>query len=181
MSPLLLQSVITRTIRGAFMADAASMGTHWIYNPQDVLDKITSVQQPEFRNPPAPNFYSSTEFPNHYEMGMLSPYGEQLLFVTQYVATTTPKDVVTGPGMSTEMWKWATTFGGRPDHATTTFVEHMKAGKVYPECGADDDQGMCVLMCVYINILNYRVYCDGCWRLFELETRMKRRCDVTQL
>ena len=184
MSPLLLQSVITRTIRGAFMADAASMGTHWIYNPQDVLDKITSVQQPEFRNPPAPNFYSSTEFPNHYEMGMLSPYGEQLLFVTQYVATTTPINVVTGPGMSTEMWKWATTFGGRPDHATTTFVEHMKAGKVYPECGADDDQGMCVLMCLCVYIYKYiELPCILRWLLAAVNPRTtkKQRCDVTQL
>ncbi len=137
MSPLLLlKSVITRTIRGAFVADAASMGTHWIYNPKDVLDKVTSVQEPEFRNPPAPSFYSSTEFPNHYEMGMLSPFGEQLLFVTQYVATT---PMIDGPSMSTEMLEWATTFGGRVDHAMTAFVEHMEAGKVYPECGADDD------------------------------------------
>ena len=137
-----LQRVITSTIRGAFVADAASMGTHWIYNPQDVLDKITSKEQPEFRDPPAPNYYSSTEFPNHYLSGMLSPYGEQLLFVTQYVASTVRQpEQMTGSSMSTAMYEWATTFGGRPDHATTTFISNINAEKKYPECGADDDQG----------------------------------------
>ena len=139
-----LQRVIASTIRGAFVADAASMGTHWIYNPQEVLEKITSREQPEFREPPSPNYYSSTEFPNHYMSGMLSPYGEQLLFVTQYTANTVGDDAnaMTGPAMSTAMYEWATTFGGRPDHATTTFIENMKAKQMYPECGADDDQGM---------------------------------------
>lgn len=45
--------------------------------------------------------------------------------------------------MSDAMLEWATTFGGRPDHALTTFIENMKkpdgAGK-WPNCGADDDQ-----------------------------------------
>ena len=136
-----LQRVITNTIRGAFVADAASMGVHWIYNPKDVLKTVTSKEQPEFRDPPAPKFYSSTEFPNHYMSGMLSPFGEQMLFVTQYVANAVrDKEDITGPAMSSAMYHWATTFGGRPDHATIAFVENMKAKKMYPDCGADDDQ-----------------------------------------
>jgi ADP-ribosylglycohydrolase len=146
MSTLLtFQRVITNTLRGAFLADAASMGTHWIYNPKEVMEKIAlPKEEPEFQTPPFPNYYSSTEFPHHYEAGMLSPYGEQLLFMTRYVAHTAAPDM-TGPSMSTAMYEWATTFGGRPDHATLTFIENMKSNdpnKQYPHCGADDDQGM---------------------------------------
>ena len=143
-----LHRVITNTIRGSFIADAASMGTHWIYNPKEVLEKIRSQEEPEFLNPPSPSFYSSTEFPNHYLHGMLSPYGEQLLFVTQYTAQQTSSSSsgaetgeLTGIEMSTAMYEWATSFGGRPDHATLTLIENIKAKKIYPDCGADDDQG----------------------------------------
>jgi len=49
-----LHRVITNSIRGAFIADAASMGTHWIYNPKDVLEKIHSprpiiIHRPNFQ------------------------------------------------------------------------------------------------------------------------------------
>ena len=154
-----LHRVITNTIRGAFIADAASMGTHWIYNPKDVVEKIRTlgktIEAPEFVDPPSPNYYSSTEFPNHYLQGMLSPYGEQLLFVTQYTASksssssslssssssSSSSKELTGDDMSHAMFQWATTFGGRLDHATTTFMEHIQANQMYPECGANDDQG----------------------------------------
>ncbi|CAB9498085.1 ADP-ribosylglycohydrolase [Seminavis robusta] len=82
----LLRDRIVSTIKAAFVADAASMGTHWIYKT-DVLNKLlVSKDKPEFHNPPAPNFYSEREFPGHYSQGQASPYGEQLLFVTQFAA-----------------------------------------------------------------------------------------------
>ena len=133
---------IQRAIRGAFVADAAEMGTHWIYDPSEMLEEVTSVDAPEFRSPPppSPRWYSSDDFPSHYGDGMLSPYGEQLLFVAEYVASTMEGEVE-GRAMSERMLEWAKTFGGRPDHATTLFVENMeKNDKPYPDCGADDDQ-----------------------------------------
>jgi hypothetical protein len=158
MVPPSLHRVITNSIRGAFIADAASMGTHWIYNPKDVLEKIRSVEEPEFLDPPSPNYYSSTEFPSHYMKGMLSPYGEQLLFVTQYTAQHADTEL-TGLDMSAAMSDWATTFGGRPDRATTTFLENIKAGKKYPECGADDDQGKKELnICLFLTFV-YDLMC----------------------
>ncbi len=138
---LLLKSRIVAAIRGAFVADAASMGTHWIYNPADMAKAVPSIEAPEFKNPPTPSFYSSTEFPGHYGPGALSPYGEQLLFVTEYVAS---KGKVDGAEMSKAMLDWSNTFGGRPDHALTTFKENMNkedGSGQWPNCGADDDQG----------------------------------------
>jgi hypothetical protein len=144
---------IVAAIRGAFVADAASMGTHWMYDPKEVKRVLSSsLDAPEFKDPPTPQFYSATEFPGHYQAGMLSPYGEQLMFVTEYIATSMStksvenncKEPVSGAAMSHAMVQWATTFGGRPDHATTTFLDHMKQEDTsgqWPNCGADDDQG----------------------------------------
>lgn len=134
----LSHSRIIAAIRGAFVADAASMGTHWIYDPAKMLEAVPSPEAPEFKDPPNPSYYSADEFPGHYGSGMLSPYGEQLLFVTQFSAAELAID---GATMSDALLEWAETFGGRPDHATTEFVKNKKEGKGYLECGADDDQG----------------------------------------
>jgi hypothetical protein len=146
---------IVAAIRGAFVADAASMGTHWMYDPKEVKQVLSSsLDAPEFKDPPTLQFYSAAEFPGHYQVGMLSPFGEQLMFVTEYIATSMSqkasksvqhnKEPVSGAAMSHAMVQWATTFGGRCDHATTVFLDHMKqedkSGQ-WPNCGADDDQG----------------------------------------
>jgi hypothetical protein len=115
----MMKSRVIAAIRGAFTADAASMGTHWIYNPVEMKEAVTSLESPEFKNPPTPRYYSSEEFPGHYGSGMLSPYGEQLKFVTEYLASS--DEDVNGSSVSKAMFVWATTFGGRPDHATTFF------------------------------------------------------------
>jgi len=77
--------------------------------------------------------------------------------VTQYTAQHAETEL-TGMDMSTAMFDWATTFGGRPDHATTTFVENIKANKMYPECGADDDQGKRFNRCLFLTF-GYDISC----------------------
>lgn len=154
-----LKQRIAAAIRGAFIADASSMGTHWIYDPSVMAKSVPSMEEPEFKNPPTPNFYSSEDFPGHYaETGMLSPYGEQLLFVTEYVGQTMNQDF-TGEGMSQAMLEWAKSFGGRPDGALKTFVENMEkednSGK-WPNCGADDHEGKCAHVQLYHQKLRLR-------------------------
>jgi hypothetical protein len=84
----LLQQRILSCLKAAFVADAASMGTHWIYSPDELASVLKNdKQQPEFHTPPSPKFYSALEFPGHYQNGQSSPYGEQLWFMTEYVAT----------------------------------------------------------------------------------------------
>ena len=63
------------------------MGTHWIYDPKKMAETVGTAN-PEFKDPPSPQFYNSEEYPGHYQDGMLSPYGEQLLFVTDHIAST---------------------------------------------------------------------------------------------
>ena len=116
-------SRVAAAIRGAFIADAASMGTHWIYDPAEMRSTVLDTITPEFRQPPSPKFYSATEFPGHYEHGMLSPYGEQLLFVTEYVATSSSQESFSGAAMSKAMLEWGETFGGRPVRACVRMSE----------------------------------------------------------
>jgi ADP-ribosylglycohydrolase len=140
-SPTMLTQRIVAAIRGAFVADAASMGVHWIYDPDVMAKTVDSVEAPEFKEMPTPQFYSPEEFPGHYEKGMLSPFGEQLLFVTEYVAS---KKSIDGEDMSKAMFEWVKSFGGRPDHALIAFRENMEKSDgsgAWPNCGADDDQG----------------------------------------
>ena len=46
----LTKNRIVSAIRGAFVADAASMGTHWIYNPTEMAEAVPSLEAPEFRD-----------------------------------------------------------------------------------------------------------------------------------
>jgi hypothetical protein len=54
---------IKAAIRGAFVADAASMGTHWIYDPDEMAKEVSSQDAPEFKDPPTPRYYSADEYP----------------------------------------------------------------------------------------------------------------------
>jgi len=130
---------------GAFVGDAAAMPTHWIYDPAEMLREVPSVEAPEFKNPATPRFYSSSEFPGHYESGSLSPYGEQLLFVSQWLAEA---GEVSGTAMAGGMATWAATYSGRKDHALKSFEENVAKGATWPECGADDNQAHCYMKVV---------------------------------
>jgi hypothetical protein len=133
------ESRVANMIQGAFVADAASMGTHWIYDPEEMASLVPSIEKPEFKTPACPKYYSSEEFPGHYQAGMLSPWGEQLLFATSYCGEHT---CVTTGHMSVKMKTWAESYGGRQDAATKQFLVCMKEGDRSVElCGADDDQG----------------------------------------
>jgi hypothetical protein len=136
---MLSKKRIVDALYGAFVADAASMGLHWHYSVDELMSILPSFEYPEFKSPPTPNYYDSTEFPGHYGTGMLSPFGEQMLFVTEYCAS---RKKIDGSDMSTAMMDWADTFGGRKDHALKQFLENMsrKDGH-WPNCGADDNQG----------------------------------------
>ena len=97
--------------------------------PIETTKTFTDINAPEFCTHPSLTYYSSKEFPGHCGAGMLTPYGEQILFVTKYVASTMGQEFE-GAKMSIEMLKWAKTFGGRPDSALKTFMENMQHEKI---------------------------------------------------
>jgi len=121
---------VAAAIKGALLADAASMGCH--------NTTPTNPDTPEFQEPPSPVGYNSTDYPGHYESGMLSPWGEQLLFAIQYVAK--EKLVTAGP-MSVALMKWVESNGGYHDQGIQDFLTCMKAGDRSVElCGKEDDR-----------------------------------------
>ncbi|KAJ8601324.1 hypothetical protein CTAYLR_007229 [Chrysophaeum taylorii] len=140
---------IRNAIFGAFAGDAACMTTHWIYDPKEMAS-VAGGEEPEFKTPASPRFYSASEFPGHYETGSFSPYGEQLLFVAQYVAKA---GEVEGEAMTEAMRDWATAYTGRKDHATQAFLANVANGLKFPESGADDNQAHCFLKAVPVTCL----------------------------
>jgi ADP-ribosylglycohydrolase len=82
---------------------------------------------------------------------MLSPYGELLLFRTQHIAATRQVDTT---AMTEQLYEWAESANsGCEDGALKVFVESVKAGKTYPECGADDSQAICYMKVVPVTCL----------------------------
>ena len=134
-------------ILGAFVADAASMGTH-NYNDLDALGKaVPSKEEPEFKDPPAPLEYSAADYPGHYGPGMPSPHGEQLLFATEYCGKHL---CVTGGHMSVRYKEFAESFGGLQDSTTKEFLELMKElDRSVELIGADNNQGKFPLLYEY--------------------------------
>ncbi|KAG1671083.1 hypothetical protein FOA52_000755 [Chlamydomonas sp. UWO 241] len=67
---------------GALVADAATMGLHWVYNQSEIAELVSQRSAagfPEFLTPPASKYYN-------YESGAFSPYGDELLPVAQFLA-----------------------------------------------------------------------------------------------
>lgn len=132
---------VAAAIKGALLADAASMGTDMIMDPDAVKAAVPSEDAPEFKDPPTPVGYSAEEYPGHYGPGQLSPLGEQLLFATEFIGH--EKCVTTG-SMAVKMKAWVESFGGYQDEAIKEFIKCMKAGDRSVElCGAEDERAHC--------------------------------------
>jgi hypothetical protein len=131
---------VTAAIKGALLADAASMGTHMMMDPDEIKKAVPSVEAPEFKDPPAPLGYSTDEYPGHYGPGMPSPWGEQLVFATEYVGKSL---CVTSGHMSVRMVDWVESFGGVQDESLKEFAKCMKeVDRSVEVAGAEDDRGM---------------------------------------
>ncbi|GMF22396.1 unnamed protein product [Phytophthora lilii] len=112
-------------VTGAFVADAATMGLHWIYDADKMkqLAAARGAAGPEFYEPPACPFYS-------YESGALSPYGDEILPLLQDVAQRgefVPED------FAMTSYRAAKVYTGRLNSVFKEMVVKGDAGKKYPE------------------------------------------------
>ena len=113
---------------------------------------VPSLEAPEFKDPPAPQFYSASEFEGHYGSGMLSPYGEQFLWIIQSLVES--NGVVDGATLLSSLVAWAQTYTGRPDSALKAVVEAVtKHEEPFPTAGANDDQAHCFLKTLPVTCL----------------------------
>jgi len=117
-------------VKAGFVADAASMGLHWIYDVSK-LKELTKSQSPEFFEPPSCPFYK-------YEPGQLSPYGAEALGVLQVLSPC--HDKFEPQNFSLGFQQYLKKYPGRLNHASKELIAAVEGGKVFPESGADDAQ-----------------------------------------
>ena len=125
-------------IAGSFLADAATMGLHWIYNPTNIEERITARggSNPEiFFKPPAAAFYS-------YDSGKLSPYGEEVVPLLRSMANVGHLDFNDASSTSYEFFKSSK---GYLNHCVKSFLERRDSGKDWRECGAEDHQAQGII------------------------------------
>lgn len=117
-----------------FVADAATMGLHWIYDEAKLAGLV--AQQPEgaeFFNPPSCPYYS-------YTSGALSPYGDEIFPLLQDVATRGEFDPLE---YGTVSYLAAKAYTGRLNHIFKELVVKGDAGLKYPNLASNsiDAQG----------------------------------------
>ncbi|ETV97646.1 hypothetical protein H310_09537 [Aphanomyces invadans] len=117
-----------------FVADAASMPLHWIYDPNELASLVAGGKDPAFFSPPASKFYD-------YPLGNLSPYGDEIVSLAQYLASHCTFVATEYTSASYDAMK---AYTGRLNGVMRDFIGNVEAGKVYPNVASDhpDTQGL---------------------------------------
>lgn len=122
-------------IMAAFVADAAAMPLHWIYDTSQIA-RMVGNNPPEFYNPPSCPFYN-------YKPTWSSPYGQQTVSHVAVGAANRsfPPTAIEasyysrwGPGSIAVQEKWY------KDASTKEFLENEARGQHWPQCGGNDNQ-----------------------------------------
>jgi ADP-ribosylglycohydrolase len=114
---------------GSFVADAATMGLHWIYDPLEI-QRLVETSDPAFFEPPSSPYYQ-------YRSGELSPYGAEALGVIHSLGS---KADVSGQELTSDFVDFMKKYKGYKNKASRFLIENFDAGKKFPESGADDGQ-----------------------------------------
>jgi ADP-ribosylglycohydrolase len=120
------------SVVGSFVADAATMGLHWIYDPLEIqrLVETRPDNDPAFFIPPSSPYYQ-------YESGELSPYGAEAFAVLQVLAG---RVNITGQELTSGFVAHMKQYPGYRNKATRFLIENAEAGLQFPRAGADDEQ-----------------------------------------
>ncbi|RLN58629.1 hypothetical protein BBJ29_007885 [Phytophthora kernoviae] len=112
-------------VTGGFVADAATMGLHWIYDGEKMkqLAAARGSNGPEFYEPPSCPFYS-------YESGALSPYGDEIFPLLQDVAE---RGEFVPEEFALVSYRAAKAYSGRLNSVFKEMVVKGDAGKKYPD------------------------------------------------
>lgn len=132
-------------VLGGLVADAATMGLHWIYNVGQLEDLVKGKQLEhskvfavEFFKPPSCPFYK-------YPSGKLSPYGFEAKTVLESVATVGGVD---GKQMTKHMYEAFKQYqkdGGYLNFPSKELIASIDSGKAFPEAAVFDDQAQGVV------------------------------------
>jgi len=133
-------------ILGGFVADAATMPLHWIYD-QTVIDGLIKESKcvPEFFTPSCSKFYT-------YETGRLSPYGDEALPL--FVSTST-EGYVDLDLCRNEIYSFYKSYDGRLNRSSKRFREMRDNGLSWSDCSQVDDNQFSVVSKVPIIVARY--------------------------
>ncbi|MBO9452803.1 ADP-ribosylglycohydrolase family protein [Tropicibacter sp. R16_0] len=112
-------------IWGALVADAASMGLHWIYDQARIAE--VAGERPEFHGPDAADFEGAKGYFAHggRRRGMQSQYGEQVLVMLRSLAATGPYDRATYEAMFQAHFGYGGAYVGYIDRATRDTLDNL--------------------------------------------------------
>ena len=124
-------------IVGAWVADAATMGLHWIYDPADIHRRLAG-RMPEFFEPPSsPDYGSHTEHAAFYRSGANSPYADEVLPLLRSIAHEGRLDARLFAVASTA---FLGSYGGYMNSVMRRFVAAEKSGVHWPRSAVRDRQ-----------------------------------------
>jgi ADP-ribosylglycohydrolase len=116
-------------VLGAFVADALSLGPHWVYNT-NVIDKKFGVVD-RFLDP-------LTSHHKGKHAGDLTHYGDQMMVL---LASTAARAGRFDRGQFTADWReFMASYDGYFDQATKTTLQNLADGKTFPDCGSASDE-----------------------------------------
>jgi len=116
-------------IIGALIADAATMGVHWIYDTEK-LSTLVGEGHPEFFDPPSCPFYT-------YKSGAQSPWGDEQLQLLQYLVEHEFEEA----SFHEALYTFTSTYTGRLNGLMKDFDVAYEGGKRGPELSVGADNG----------------------------------------
>jgi len=130
-------------IIGSWVADAATMGLHWIYNPNDIRQRLAAGQMPEFFEPPAsPEYGAHSLHAAFYVSGANSPYADEVLPLLRSVANEGRFDA---ERFVNESVSFLEKYGGRSNSVMQQFVEAEHSGRHWPLSAVNDNQAHAIV------------------------------------
>lgn len=125
---------------GAFVADAASAGLHWIYEPLEIRRRLAarSPRHPEFHEPPAsPAYGSHSPYAHVYPSGASSPYADEVLPLLRSMARLGGFDAA---DFANESVAFFASYAGRLNSVMAHFLSAERAGRRWPKSAVADSQ-----------------------------------------
>jgi ADP-ribosylglycohydrolase len=115
-------------IKAAFVADALSLGAHWIYDPDRIQSLYGRVE--DLHAPPANSFHKNRG------RGDFTHYGDQMLVLLESVAETGGFDI---EDFSRRWRKLFENYDGYVDGATRMTLKNYESGKGADSAGSSSD------------------------------------------
>lgn len=118
-------------VEGGFVADAATMGLHWIYDDKKIESLVKDSTCPEFFTPPSCPYYQ-------YESGAFSPYADEIFPLLTSVSA---RGDFKPEAFADVSYQYASTYKGRLNGVMKEFVKKVDAGEKYPNLATESDDG----------------------------------------